>query len=94
MICPLIVDTEYVRTYYVFMNLTLAIEDELLEKARQRADALGTSVNQMVRDYLEEFVGGGVNRESETEEFIRLSLKGGGDSKGWKWNRDEIQRYP
>lgn len=33
-------------------NLTLTIDDELLQKARQRAVAEKTTVNALVRDYL------------------------------------------
>jgi hypothetical protein len=37
-------------------NLTLSIEDELLKRARIRALERDTSVNSLVRDYLEKFV--------------------------------------
>ena len=37
-------------------NLTLAIDDELLRKARIRALELGTSVNAMVREHLDHIV--------------------------------------
>jgi antitoxin component of RelBE/YafQ-DinJ toxin-antitoxin module len=71
------------------MNVTLSIDDEVLRKARRRAEALGTSVNQVVRDYLEQFVG---KRDpaADAEELKRLSLLAHGDRKGWKFNRDEI----
>jgi plasmid stability protein len=38
-------------------NLTLSLDDDVLRRARERAAANGTSVNQLVRDYLERFVG-------------------------------------
>ncbi len=38
-------------------NLTLAIDDELLRRARIRALELGTSVNAAVRDFLVAYVG-------------------------------------
>jgi uncharacterized protein DUF6364 len=76
-----------VRTYAVLMNVTLSIDDQLLEKARRHASATGTSVNQMVRDYLKSVVG-----EDDIEADIALlkETSGRGDSGGWKWNRDEI----
>jgi hypothetical protein len=46
-----------VNTQNVFMNVTLSIDDEVMREARRRAEALGISVNQLVRDYLEAFVG-------------------------------------
>ncbi|MBV8728261.1 MAG: CopG family transcriptional regulator, partial [Acidobacteriia bacterium] len=38
------------------MNITLSIDDDVIGEARRRANAMGTSVNQLVRDYLEQFV--------------------------------------
>lgn len=69
------------------MNLTLSIDEQLLAKARKRADAMGKSLNQMIRDYLQA-VAGGADAERSIAEFKRLS--GQGDSGGWRFNRDEI----
>jgi hypothetical protein len=38
-------------------NLTLVIDDELLLRARKRALEQGTSVNALVRGYLESYAG-------------------------------------
>jgi hypothetical protein len=38
-------------------NLTLSIDEDVLEEARKRALERGTSVNQMVREYLEDVSG-------------------------------------
>jgi hypothetical protein len=43
-------------TYYVARNLTLTLDEELLRAARKVAIDRNTSVNQMVRDYLERVV--------------------------------------
>jgi hypothetical protein len=69
------------------MNLTLSIDDQLLEKARKRTSEMGTTVNQYVRDRLAELAG-----EEDPEAIIArfLQLSGQGNSNGWKWNRDEI----
>ena len=77
------------RTYYVCMNITLSIDDEVIRRARQQAEVLGTSVNQLVRDYLAQLAGAR-DREADAAEFTRLSLLSHGDSKGWKFNREEI----
>ena len=77
------------RTYYVEMNLTLSVDDDTLQKARQRADAMGKSVNQLVREYLEQLAGKS-NREALLQEFREMSKHATGDSKGWKFNREEI----
>jgi antitoxin component of RelBE/YafQ-DinJ toxin-antitoxin module len=78
-----------VRTYYVQMNLTLSVDDEILQNARRRADAMGKSVNQLVREYLEQLAGK-PDRETLLQEFREMSKHPVGDSKGWKFNRDEI----
>jgi hypothetical protein len=71
----------------VFVNITLSIEEQIVERARKRADALGKSLNQLVRDYLQRLAGGD-DFERSLEEFERLS--GTGNSQGWRFNRDEI----
>lgn len=69
------------------MNLTLAIDDRLVEKARRKADATGTSLNQVVRDHIQKYVGED-DPASVIEEF--LNLPGNGNSEGWRFNRDEV----
>ena len=71
------------------MNITLSIDDEVVRRARQQAEVLGTSVNQLVRDYLEQLAG---KRDAvaDAEEFTRLSRLSHGNSRGWKFNREEI----
>jgi hypothetical protein len=69
------------------MNVTLSIDEQTLARARKRADALGKSVNQLVRDYLQQLAG-----EDDAEEWIAefTKLSGKGHSRGWRFNRDEI----
>jgi hypothetical protein len=69
------------------MNVTLSIDDQLVNKARKKAEALGKSLNQLIRDYLQT-IAGGDDPEGSIEEFKRLSGKG--HSRGWRFNRDEI----
>lgn len=71
------------------MNLTLSIDDRLVEDARQVARALGKSVNQLVREYLQQLTSA-ASAEDDVAELRRLSALSGGDSKGWKFDRDEI----
>jgi hypothetical protein len=82
-------DTEDVNPYKVFMNVTLSIDDEVMREARRRAEVLGTSVNQLARDYLEAFVGKRDPRARATE-LRRLWDQASGNSHGWKFNRDKI----
>ena len=69
------------------MNITLSIDEETVAGARKKAEAMGNSLNQLVRDYLQT-VAGGDDPERSIKEFKRLS--GRGHSRGWRFNRDEI----
>jgi hypothetical protein len=69
------------------MNVTLSIDDQLVARARKKAQALGKSLNQLIRDHLQT-VAGGDDPERSIEEFNRLS--GTGNSHDWRFNRDEI----
>lgn len=80
-------DTYYVHTYPVRVNVTLSIDDQVVARARQRAEALGKSLNQVMRDYLETLAGSD-DPERAIEEF--KSLSGKGSAHGWRFNRDEI----
>lgn len=71
------------------MNLTLSVDDEIVRKARRRAEALGKSMNQLVREYLEQLAGK-VDRKALAEEFRELTRNAQGNSRGWKFNREEI----
>ncbi len=71
------------------VNITLSIDERLVARARERADALGKSLNQLVRDYLQQVVGANDPQRS-MDEFRRLS--GLGDPKGWRFDRDEIHQ--
>ena len=63
------------RTYTVLMNVTLSIDEQVVERARKKADALGKSLNQLIRDYLQKLAGGD-DPERSIEEFNRLSGRG------------------
>lgn len=69
------------------MNLTLSIDPQTVSRARQKAEALGKSLNQLIRDYLEKLAGE-ADPDKTIEEFKRLS--GQGNPHGWRFNREEI----
>ena len=71
------------------MNVTLSVDDEVIRQARRHAEALGTSVNQLVREYLEQLAGK-TDPAADAAEFERLSRSARGDSRGWKFNREEL----
>ena len=75
------------RTYPVWMNITLSIDEQIAERAREKLRAMGKSLNQEIRDHLQHLAGDD-DLERDLAEFERLS--GLGNSNGSKFNRDEI----
>lgn len=67
----------------------LSIDDEVMQRARRRAEVLGTSVNQLVREYLEQLAGK-TDPNEDAAEFERLSLLAQGDSRGSKFDREQL----
>ena len=65
--------------------------DSSYSRARKKADALGKSLNQLIRDYLQKLADGD-DPEQSIEEFKKLS--GRGHSRGWRFNRNEIHERP
>jgi len=77
-----------VRTYYVYMNITLSIDEQTVERAREKLRASGKSINQEIRDHLRN-VAGETDMNQVIEAFVLTSGQGHPES-GWKFNRDEI----
>ena len=72
----------------MFMNVTFSVDEQLLARARKKSEILGKSLNQLIRDYLQ-VLAGVDDPERSIQEFKRLSGKG--NSRGWRFNRDEIR---
>ena len=75
------------------MNLILSVDEQILKRARKTARAMGKSVNQLVREYLEQLANTN-EAQRDVEELRRLSAEGNGHSGGWKFDRDEIHARP
>ena len=70
-------------------NLTISIPDHLLEKARKYAAQRGTSLNNLLREYLEELVG--MNKEQLKKvlnDLLELSDRHTGKLE--KWKREDL----
>lgn len=74
------------------MNVTLSIDDQILVRARSLAQRRGTSLNQMIRDYLETLTAS--DPSQAVSELERLWGKEEGDSGGWTWDREEAHDRP
>jgi len=61
--------------------------DSLSRERGRKAAALGKSLNQLIRDYLQRLAWGD-DPERSIQEFKRLS--GRGHSRAWRFDRDEI----
>lgn len=74
------------------MNITLSADKDLVENARRYAQRHGTSLNQLIRDYLRT-VTGEQSREEAAEEFAVIAREMPGDSGGRAWaGREDVYR--
>jgi hypothetical protein len=70
------------------MNLTITVDDDLLAKARERAAQQGTSVQEIIRKHLAEYVGQR-SREEVAKELVERLRNTTGRSGGRKIHREE-----
>ena len=77
------------RTYHVSVNITLSVDDEVVARARRYADRTGTSLNQLVRDYLDELTARDA-RHGALAELEALWKDEPGASGGRTWTRDSL----
>jgi hypothetical protein len=72
-------------------NLTISVDDQLLKRARLRALEEDTSVNALLREYLEIFASG-TARSSGMEGFLAWaeSVHASSGSSGRTWTRDDL----
>lgn len=72
----------------MFVNITLSIDEQIVERARAKLRATGKSVNDEIREHLR-YVAGDADLEGDIE-FLENTSGLGNAEPGWKWNRDEI----
>ena len=70
------------------MNITLSVDEQVAARAREAAKRMGKSLNQVVRDYLEQLAGG-ARRGQQWAQFEDRCLQSGAKLQGWKFERDE-----
>ena len=72
-------------------NLTLAIDDDLLDKTRAYAESHGTTVNAMVREHFTNVVSQEARREEARRGLIELMRTSTGRlGPDYNWNREEL----
>lgn len=69
-------------------NLTLSVDEKTITRAREAAQAMGTSLNQLVRDHIER-LSGADQREADHDAFEARAIAGKGRLNGWKFDRDD-----
>lgn len=70
-------------------NIMGSADERLIERARREAERRGTSLNQLIRDDLEELTGG-TAPSSQFDRLRELSRLAGGRRGDWRFDRDEI----
>jgi hypothetical protein len=71
-------------------NVTIAIDERLLERARDYARRHNTSLNALIRSLLERTTL--PPSPDALGECFRQMDRAGGDSKGVRWRREELHR--
>ena len=73
------------------MNLTITIDDEVLRRARIRALSQGTSVNAILREFLQSYAGSDVESAARKRlaRLARQSTASSGPA-GRTWTRDDV----
>ena len=73
------------------MNITLSVDERIAEQARAAASMMGKSLNQAVRDYLEQLAGS-QQLASELRAFEQSALASPSRLAGWKFDREDANR--
>ena len=71
-------------------NVTITLDDDLLKKARIRAAEQGRSVNAVIREQLEQWVGGGRAQARAVASLLRRSEVARSRRGNRRWTRDEL----
>lgn len=70
------------------MNITLSVDDQVARRAREAAEKMGKSLNEVVRDYLEQLAGS-VRRGQQWSELEERCLSSTAKLESWRFDRDE-----
>lgn len=74
------------------MNITLSIDEQVVARARRIAAVRGTSLNQMVRDYLDDLTRPGA-MQSVLDQLDSVWSESTGRSNG-PWTREDLYERP
>jgi len=71
-------------------NLTITVDDETLRRARARALEEDSSVNAVLREYLEAYSRRAGDQRQAIADLLKLADAAGASSGGRRWTRDEL----
>lgn len=71
-------------------NLTITVDSNVLKKARIRALEQNTSVNAVLRKFLESYAGVRQEQTEAVNKVVALSNSLNSSRGEWRWNRDEL----
>ncbi len=75
-------------------NLTIAIDEIIVRKARVRAINEGTSVSARVREFLADYAQGDDRRQAAGEAFIAAARRSRANVEGARWSREDAHDRP
>ncbi|TPN83709.1 hypothetical protein FJ987_25575 [Mesorhizobium sp. CU2] len=71
-------------------NITLAVEEGILEQVKLAAAEQRTTVNGMVREFFEAVAAKRRAKDEAREALLRLAREAAGDMGGKQWNREAL----
>ena len=71
-------------------NLTITLDEEALKRARIRAAEQGTSVNAVLRDFLESYAGLRGEQDTALDNLTALAKSANAARGGAYWARDDL----
>jgi hypothetical protein len=71
------------------MRITLFIDEQLVERARQTLRTVGKSLNHEIREHLQHRAWDDKDLKRDIE-FLEKTSGLGKTEPSWKWNRDEL----
>jgi plasmid stability protein len=72
-------------------NLTITVDEATLKKARIRALAEGTSVNEILRKVLDSYAGVNAEQIAALEDILEISRRAKSGHRGpRRWSREEL----
>jgi hypothetical protein len=71
-------------------NLTIDVDEDLLKKAHTRASSEGTSVNEVLCNFLESYAGANYEQAAAVREILDIARQSKSRHFGKRWTRDEL----